>query len=304
MPGDHLPDAPPPELPEEFAAAYREAYRRALEAEAADRPAPPVVPPQEAAATGGDQVRSDPAGSDPPGAFARWRGSAWFLPSVVVAGGLVLVAAAYGLGAALGNDDQPEVRGATPQVTRTTGPARSQSPSADSGEPKPSSAPGGWTGPVSPVGIDAISADCTASPGTDSAGHPVSYVPENAIDRKAQTAWRCDGTAVGQKLTLRLAASSDVAEVALIPGYAKTDAASGVDRYAENNRITRVRWTFGDGASVVQRLDPDPASRRLQAIRVPRTSTDTVTLEILAVRRGSRDTTAISEIRLAAAKAS
>ena len=31
MPGSEFPDTPPPEVPEEFAAAYREAYLRALQ---------------------------------------------------------------------------------------------------------------------------------------------------------------------------------------------------------------------------------------------------------------------------------
>ena len=307
MPGDQLPDAPPPELPEEFAAAYREAYRRALEDEVTERPAPPpppVVLPQEVAVTGSDRTGSDPAVEPAPGgAFARWRGSPWFLPSAVIAGGLVLVAAAYGLGAVIGNDDRSGApAGSSPHVARTSGPARSQSASPT--EPTPSSAPGGWSGPVSPVTIDAISADCTAPPGTDSAGHPVSYVPENAIDDKAHTAWRCPGTAVGQILTLRLARDADIAEVGLVPGYAKTDPVSRIDRYAENNRIIRVRWTLADGVTVVQRLDPDRTSRAVQLLRVPRTRTRTITLEVLAVQRGPRDTTAISDIALAAAEPS
>jgi hypothetical protein len=161
--------------------------------------------------------------------------------------------------------------------------------------------PGGWRGPVSAVAVDAIAADCTAPPGRDSAGHQVSYAPENATDGKADTAWRCPGTAVGQVLTLRLGGDTDVAQVGLVPGYAKTDPESGVDRYAENNRITRVRWTLGEGTTVVQRLDPDPTSRGVQLLRIPRTTTDTVIVEILHVRRGARNTTAISEVSLAAA---
>ena len=91
-------------------------------------------------------------------------------------------------------------------------------------------------------------------------------------------------------------------QVGLVPGYAKTDPASGVDRYAENNRITKVRWTLDDGVQVIQRLDPDPSSRAMQVLRVPRTTTDTVVLEILAVQRGQRATTAISTIGLWAAR--
>jgi hypothetical protein len=84
--------------------------------------------------------------------------------------------------------------------------------------------------------------------------------------------------------------------VGLIPGYAKTDPASGTDRYAENNRISRVRWRLGNGVVITQRLDPSPTDREVQAIRVPRTVTGKVTLVIAAVRRGSKDTTAISSV--------
>lgn len=219
---------------------------------------------------------------------------------MIGASGLVLVLAAYAVGKAVRHDDGPGT--ATPTAASTTRPQAS--PSTQTKPPRsvaPSTVPGGWDGPVSAVSIDAISADCTAPPSRDAAGRKVTYGPANAIDDKADTAWRCGGTAVGQKLTLRMGRDVDVAEVGLVPGYAKTDPASGVDRYAENNRISRVRWTLGDGQSIVQQLDPDPASRALQLLRVPRTTTDTITLEILAVTHGARDTTAISAIRVAAA---
>jgi hypothetical protein len=85
--------------------------------------------------------------------------------------------------------------------------------------------------------------------------------------------------------------------VGLVPGYAKTDETDGTDRFAENNRVKRVRWTIGD-TRVVQRMSGSPDDRNLQLIRVPRTRTDTVELEILAVKKGPRNRTAISEIQL------
>jgi hypothetical protein len=302
MPGPEYPDAPPPEVPEEFAAAYREAYQRALESgldgSAAHPHAEPViahepVPEHAQVVEGGSLARP----------LERWRASRWFLVSVVTATAAVLVAAAYAVGTTVsGGDDGGSTGAVVPQSSRTTGPVRSGSPSKATPTRRSSAhVPNAWDGAVRPVSIDAIAADCTAPPGTDSAGHKVTYVPENATDGRAQTAWRCTGAATGQKLTLRLSGVTDVAQVGLIPGYAKTDPESGTDRYAENNRITRVRWTLGDGVTVVQRLDPDPSSRAMQVLRVPRTTTDTVTLEILAVAHGPRDTTAISEISLAEA---
>jgi hypothetical protein len=296
-------------VPEEFAAAYREAYRRALETGPEAGPEPGIgtdgtagadlveLPPQEAVLVGNHRTGEEPASRSP---LARWRGSPWFLGSVAAAGALVLVLAAYAVGTSFSGDDPGADGTAVPQSSRTNDPSRSsESPKSPPTKATPSSSPGGWEGRVTAVPVDAIAADCTAPPGSDSAGHKVTYVPGNAADGKTQTAWRCDGTAVGQKLTLRIAGEANIAEVGLIPGYAKTDPGSGVDRYAENNRITKVRWTLGDGESIVQRLDPDPTSRAVQVLRVPPTTTDTIMLEILAVKHGPRNTTAISEISLA-----
>ncbi|WP_148046678.1 NADase-type glycan-binding domain-containing protein [Nocardioides pocheonensis] len=306
MPGPEFPDAPPPEVPEEFAAAYRDAYQRALETGHVDDAGSalgvvaPEVPVEHT------QVIPEPSDgvvAATSGPLDRWRASRWFLVSVVTAAAAVLVAAAYAVGTTVSHGDDHGTSGvAVPQSSRTTGPARSGSPSKVTPTHRSTAhVPNAWDGPVRPVSVDAIAADCTAPPGTDSAGNKVTYVPENATDGRAQTAWRCDGAATGQKLTLRLSGATDIAEVGLVPGYAKTDPASGTDRYAENNRITKVRWTLADGVTVVQRLDPDPSSRAMQVLRVPRTTTDTVTLQILAVAHGPRDTTAISEISLAEA---
>lgn len=307
MPGSEFPDAPPPEVPEEFAAAYREAYQRALatgfDAGLADEvvgpggPAAPLVEhTQVVARLPGEVV---PEGSP----LARWRASRWFLVSVVTAAAAVLVAAAYAVGTTVSSSDDNGSTGAVvPQSSRTTGPGHSRSPSKAAPTRRSTAhVPNAWEGSVQPVSIDAISADCTEPPATDSAGNKVTYVPENATDGRDATAWRCAGAATGQKLTLRLSRQTDIAQVGLVPGYAKTDPASGTDRYAEDNRITRVRWTLADGVTVVQRLDPDPSSRAMQVLRVPRTATDTVTLEILGVAHGPRDITAISEISLAEA---
>ena len=263
---DHLPAAPP-DVPEEFSATYREAYLRAL----ADT----------GTAVAGTPSRS---GARTSRSWRERRDEHWFwLAAFVVVAGL-LIAGSYAIGAALSDGG--------------SGAGRTQL----AGSPSSSGSPTRGDHSVRQVPIGAVSAGCTSSPGVDSAGRRVSYDPENAVDADNTSAWRCPGTAVGQKLVLRLGRAVDVAEVGLIPGYAKTDPASGADRYAENNRITRVRWTLADGVQVVQRLDPDPSSRAMQVLRVPRTTTDTVTLEVLAVRRGPRDTTAISTIGLWAAR--
>jgi hypothetical protein len=297
MSGPEYPDAPPPEVPEEFADAYRDAYRRALESDDVDGELP-EVPAQEVVLVGTHRSERE-AGAASGHGIGEWRSAPWFLPVVVGVAAVLLVGAAYGLGVVFSSDEEPGA--ATPSAAHPTSSAAPGEQPATPSDREPTTAPNAWDGAVTPVTASAVSADCTAPASNDSAGDRITYDPENVVDGRTATAWRCPGTAVGEKLTLRLGGDLDIAEVALVPGYAKTDPESGVDRYAENNRITRVRWTFGDGDSFVQRLDPDPSLREMQALRIPPTTADTVTLEILSVKRGPRNTTAISEVELAAA---
>jgi hypothetical protein len=278
--------APPPELPEEYSDVYRDAYRRAY----------------------GDLGEAGP-GSESDGvagpllpALAPVR-SARFGPLLV--GGLVVLALCSVLGIKLlvadGEGDSSTL--ADPEATVIASPSSvaSSSPSSDAPTaPAPTPTLGSvWDGVVRPVAISGISASCTGAPSVDAAGDPVRYGAGNAADQDPSTAWRCDSRALGETLTLVLPVGSEVAEVGLIGGYAKTDPTSGADRFTENNRITQVRWTFDDGSSVVQELDP--SQRTVQFLRIPVTGTTTVVLEVLAVESGSRDRTAISELSVAAA---
>jgi hypothetical protein len=152
---------------------------------------------------------------------------------------------------------------------------------------------------VQAVGITGATASCQSGDSVDVAGNPVTYEPARAHDADLSTAWRCPGNGRGERLTLTLPDSTVVAQVGLVPGYAKTDPASGEDRYAQNNRITRVRWHFDDGSSYVQRMRGNPGDRSLRTFRVPETVTSWVELEILASAAGPRDTVAISELAVA-----
>ncbi|MGO4255624.1 NADase-type glycan-binding domain-containing protein [Marmoricola sp. RAF53] len=298
MSGPESPENPPPELPEEYLAAYNEAYRRALEAEdvvhadpATGRHRTPAhaasaeVPVADEVA---EEFAAEPVRADDPGR------PGWLVPALLAALALLLVLGAYGIGKLVG-DDEPNPPGpsASPTAQRST---------QRSTEKSPTSTGGAWDGKVGRVDATGAAASCTARPGVDSAGKPVRYRAANTLDGDPSTAWRCDGDAVGEKLRFALPDDVEVAEVGLVPGYAKTDPASGTDRYAENNRITQVRWTFGDGSVVEQTLDPDPKKRSVQTLRVPATATHEVTLEILAVAPGPRNTTAISEVRFGAAE--
>ena len=319
MSDSETPGSPPPELPEEYRDAYNEAYRRALEADEVVRSAP------EAGADAGLGMHAGPAprhqadaaeligevapqevvavGAHRPGPVVEVDEPArpgWLVPALLGLVALLLVLAAYAVGKALSGDDaSPSESSAHTQPTRSESPTRkpSHKPSRT-----PSEDPAAWKGDVSPVAAKTAQATCHAPASVDSAGTKVTYFAPNTLDDDPATAWRCDGSAVGQKIRFTLPSGTEVAEVGMIPGYAKTDPASGTDRYAENNRITRVRWTFPDGSTVVQRLDPDPKKRDLQTVRVPATKAGTVTMEILAVARGPRNTTAISEVSFGAAE--
>jgi hypothetical protein len=157
-----------------------------------------------------------------------------------------------------------------------------------------------YGGRVNAVTVAGSSATCQSGSSVDAAANPVSYEPAKAHDSDLTTAWRCDGDGAGQRLTITLPEAVDVAEVGLVPGYAKTDPASGVDRYAENNRIARVRWHLDDGSTFVQRTRADATDRSQRSMRIPATRTRSVVLEILRSEAGPRDTVAISEVRVAA----
>lgn len=230
----------------------------------------------------------------------RLRESPWFLPALVALLALVLIAGAYGVGrlfSAQVDAGSPEGGTAAPSPSGQSSQGARSGDGKDTG--KRSAKP--WHGKVSPVSIGGISVSCVLPPGVDAAGHKVTYPPSNMLDGKAATAWRCGGRAIDQKLVVDLPENTRVGMVGLVAGYAKTDPANGVDRYRENNRITKVRWTIANGVSVVQRLDGSPEHRALQTLRVPPTRTGRITVEILDVVRGPRNTTAISTLVVRAA---
>ncbi|MEP6526757.1 MAG: hypothetical protein ABJA86_06295 [Nocardioidaceae bacterium] len=158
-----------------------------------------------------------------------------------------------------------------------------------------------YAGALAPVHVVNTSATCVASPGVDGGGNTVTYRAGNMLDDDPTTAWRCDGDGRGVTLSLLLGDPTTIVAVGLIPGYAKTDPYDHIDRYAENRRISKVRWTFGGGNWIEQTLSTDPKSRRLQTLRIPKVTSDRVTLEILDSVPGSRDTVAISAVELATA---
>lgn len=146
------------------------------------------------------------------------------------------------------------------------------------------------------------SASCVSSPSHDAGGTTVTYGPEKAVDGASDTAWRCDGDGIGQQLDVSFPGQMTLASVGLVPGYAKTDAYDGTDRYTQNRRISAVRYTFDDGSSVIQNFDTTTVPG-LQAIALPNVSTSHLTITILGSVDGQTtngqppaDKVAISEV--------
>ncbi len=312
MSGPTEPGSPPPEVPEEFAAAYRRAYERALAAQT-DWPQHREDPHPDPEPDGDEVGEDDGAAADLPERrgpiivgthrteddeyaptwFERIRDSSWFVPLLLALLAMLLILGAYALGRSFADQVQDDTKRAEPDGVIKPGGSNAAKRRVTNQNP----GRGSWDGKVQPIGDVRARAGCTSKSSVDSSGNEVSYGAGNLTDGAADTTWRCEGTAVGERIKLSLGKELPIGEVGLIPGYAKTDDVSHEDRFAENNRVTRVRWAVGD-IEVVQRMSGAPDDRSLQLIRVPRTTTDAVELEILAVKKGPRNTTAISEIQL------
>lgn len=197
---------------------------------------------------------------------------------LAVAAVVALVVSAYGLGTLF-----PEGDGEQRETARGSGPsADATAVSVEDG-----------------AGIADVEASCIDAPSRDAAGRPTSYEPALVADGDPATAWRCSGNGRGAALRILLDETRTISRVGLIPGYAKTDPVDGTDRYAQNRRLVRVRWTFSDGTSLVQVLSTDPKDRRMQSTPVPSVDASSVRLEILAsTPAGERDAVAISEVLL------
>ncbi len=155
------------------------------------------------------------------------------------------------------------------------------------------------SGPVASLTPTQVGVDCQAPQSIDGAGQPVDYMPEQMSDGRMDTAWRCNGDGVGQVVTFSFPAGTTITEVGLVNGYAKVDPATGVKRYGEFRRITKVTWTFANGTSFQQSLND--GVKTVQKLSVPPLSSDRVTLTIDSstepgwTARG-RDAVLISEV--------
>ena len=163
----------------------------------------------------------------------------WILAAALV---LVLVAAGWWF---LVRDD-----GTDPTARRTPATAsrpRRRRPAAEDG--------------VDVAGRASAKAPKTAPPNEDVNGDQVSYDASNMLDGVPETAWRAPGDGTGMKLTFTLREPTELHQVGLINGYAKTSTdgkGRTFDWYLGNRRIDAVVWVFDDGSKVRQELDGDP----------------------------------------------
>jgi serine/threonine protein kinase len=159
------------------------------------------------------------------------------------------------------------------------------------------SGPGQSPSPGSPPvlireGVQVIASD-TAPSSTDAAGNVVTYVPGNVVDGDVETAWRTPGDGRGASVRLIFDNPVSVVRIGLIPGYAKTDPQTGVDRFRQNRIIESVEYRVPGLPNTTKAFRPIPIP---QFVRL-RATTSAITIRILATSgSGGLDYTAISEI--------
>jgi hypothetical protein len=172
----------------------------------------------------------------------------------------------------------------------------------DGGKGQSSQEPGTSTEDgVNVAGRASAKAPKTATPNEDVNGDQVSYDASNMLDGVPDTAWRAPGDGSGLKLTFTLREPTELHQVGLVNGYAKTSTDSKgrtFDWYLGNRRIQAVTWVFDDGSKVSQQLTE---TRELQLVDVPDVVTGRVVLRLKTVSRpgegnAARDFTAISEV--------
>jgi serine/threonine-protein kinase len=140
-----------------------------------------------------------------------------------------------------------------------------------------------------------VTATHTAPSSTDGSGDVVSYLPKNVIDGDVESAWRAPGNGHGERITLVFNGPVSIVRVGLIPGYAKFDATTGVNRFDQDRIVTEVRYLIPSLPPTVQHFKPQPYP---QYVRLSATASR-ITIEILGTTKpaaASYDYTAISEI--------
>lgn len=218
------------------------------------------------------------------------RGSRGRVADAAVALALVAAAALGGGYLLLRADDAPART--APQADAPPADLSAQPDPVDA-QPTPSSTSAAATTPL-PVQPESVTASCTAPDGVDAAGTRTTFRPANLLDGDPATAWRCPSDTAGQRLRFRFAEPVVLRRVALVPGYAKTDPATGEDRFTQNHPVTRARWSYGGEIRVQEIADP---SRTGQALALePAEPVTEVELVVEAIGPAPRPYVAISDV--------
>lgn len=163
---------------------------------------------------------------------------------------------------------------------------------------------GGTSEVLDAMSISDVVAESTAPPSIDGSKKVVTYEAAHLLDGDLATAWRTEGDASAQSITVYFTSPQRVTQVGLTNGYTKKDPENGIDRYQQERRITAVIWAFDGGITVDQMLDD--GTRSVQERTIDPVVTSQVRLVIAAVTEpgpindpdGPRDFTAISEIQI------
>ena len=147
-----------------------------------------------------------------------------------------------------------------------------------------------------------VTASCQSAASVDDAGHSTSFEPGNAVDLLPETAWRCDG-AGGGTLEFSFEEPTTVERFGLIPGYAKVDPRTGVDRFHQNHTVTEATWTLrlenGHTLSIVQPINDPAADYAWMRLSAPQqVVSGTMTVTGTGNPSALRDFTPVSDIQL------
>ena len=218
---------------------------------------------------------------------------------VLVLGGGVGLGAWYLLGGKGGDD--------TRQASSQTQVSDSPSQTSPAGQPEAQAGAPVTATPISDsdrqsAQLGTVSSDCQSAPSVDDAGRRTTFDAANATDGDPATAWRCDGSG-GGTFRFTLAQPTEVMDFGLIPGYAKTDPSTGVNRFHQNHTVTEATWTLdlADGGQLgfTQAIDaPSPDYHFMRLSQAQQVTGGSVTITGTGNPGAIRDFTPVSEIVL------
>ncbi len=181
---------------------------------------------------------------------------------------------------------------------RTSDPAASPG-TPSSAAPATTTAIQPWSGPVVALSATTVRASCVAPSIRDGQGGVISYEADHVLDPSVDTAWRCNGSGVGQSLTFSFAAGVELAGVGIVNG--NLGQVKGQSQYMSTRRITAVTWTLPTGEHFTQNLSENsPVSQQVlippTRVNGPLTLTITASTAEPKSQPGATDAVMISQV--------